>query len=62
MNDELTIKILNNVIALDYKCDCPDFIKDDTGVCGYCKGTGYHPTQIGQAIIELIERHIIRKV
>ena len=65
-NDEcITIKILNNNVALDQSCwSCdggkqkPDLIfADENGICEQCNGTGYILTSVGESILKLIERH-----
>ncbi len=70
MKEPITTIILKNEVALDKKCwNCDggrcvmhnnDGLWTD-GVCDICKDSGHILTEAGQAVIDLVERHCIKK-
>ena len=69
MADSIKIKILNNEIELDDECWCcegssctpSESWRNEDGTCQICNGTGFKLTGQGQAIIDLVARHIFKR-
>jgi len=60
-DESIKLPILNNSTVLDYKCwNCVGTGKDKESkeVCGWCKGMGYILTDAGEAILNLVKRHV----
>lgn len=59
MDNSIDINMLNNDVSLDLECCwCGGSGEDDENVCEYCEGTGYRLTDVGDAIINLVKRHL----
>jgi len=62
-DDELALKFEGlEEIKLDeicYKCrnNSSEYEKNNKESCSVCEGIGYHLTEIGRTILELIDRH-----
>ena len=60
----ISIDILNNNVKLENECWCcsdtekEPMYKNDDGTCEKCGGTKFVLTDAGEAIINLVKRHI----
>ena len=58
MDESIKINILNNEIVLDEICwDCKNKFPK-VNLCTHCSKTGYILTEQGEAIMELVSRHL----